>query len=876
MSNTDTNDEAIKKKKNDSAKDPDIGGFIKNYGIGTLGVIVFVIFGAIGLYMTKVAMSNVLPTDSSFEPYTCSPNLNQDTIDVPMNKVRELGLKGLALWQIWDDSTKSWEQNAQFNKEDTINSFKNSWIKSLRNASNEIGATGLTKFTSSVMNDTSATSFGAIQSTFLLFGDWNETLFIMFFGFFGFLLLPFFWIFNFIQSVMYHFTNLFQNNIFGGWFTYQTFKDKYGEDWEIDGTPFSWQGENSVEIRQVLWKWFSFIFLLIPGSFILLFISMFIIFPFYLTFMPIIKTLMAKYTLGTNKEPLDESSKPTDKKSLLSFIRDTFAYKRTFLLFLSILNLFTCANTWLGEKYFGAVIIAIILAIVFCNIFAVTEPDDNTMILKEANAGLVEELEPEEKEPEKAECMFQAEIDAYDATLNSTDGLNSKTNAIIKQFNSSSIKDTELVKLVDQLKNEKKFIKSRLIKVSKLNNKDKVDQFQTEIDKYADLITTVETAITAAKEKLEAERLEAEKLEAEKLEADKLKADKLEAEKLEADKLKADKLEVEKLEVEKLKEKLEADKLEAEKLKEGLGEGINAVEGTKEEKSDLDVDRIYQNKDAVISGENPLFKKRVAAESQQSILDNNNSNNNNSSNNNNNNTDTNTNNITTKKVTDFIEQRESISPENVIPSPIQQTDSNIAPASNSLQPLSKEEESSLVAELDELTKEEADNRKLNTQVKESQLLASEMMDDAIEKNNETMINTYTNSNYDMNYKDKDGLTPLEFAVTHNKPRTVAALLKSPNVRPSRETINAASIAASRITDVPMREQIISLLNSTNIGSTNEETDSDDDEDFEETPSYINAKKQLNASKTLKNTNLKGGSKNKNKTLKRRRFNIRLV
>ena len=45
---------------------------------------------------------------------------------------------------------------------------------------------------------------------------------------------------------------------------------------------------------------------------------------------------MAKYTLGTNKEPLDETSKPTDKKSLLSFIKDTFAYKRTFLLFLSI------------------------------------------------------------------------------------------------------------------------------------------------------------------------------------------------------------------------------------------------------------------------------------------------------------------------------------------------------------------------------------------------------------------------------------------------------------------------------------------------------------------------------------------------------------
>ena len=203
-----------------------------------------------------------------------------------------------------------------------------------------------------------------------------------------------------------------------------------------------------------------------------------------------------------------------------------------------------------------------------------------------------------------------------------------------------------------------------------------------------------------------------------------------------------------------------------------------------------------------------------------------------------------------------------------------------------------------------------------------------MMDDAIEHNNETMIDKYIHSNYDMNYKDKDGLTPLEFAVTHNKPKTVAALLKSPNV--SRGTITAATAAADEITYEPMRKQIISLLNSTNIesnndvsipeeskesnesnesdeseeskndesneskndeseeskndesneskneDSNNDESDSDDEDNFEETPSYTNAINKRNASRTLKNTNLTGGSKNKNKTLKRRRFNIRLV
>ena len=77
----------------------------------------------------------------------------------------------------------------------------------------------------------------------------------------------------------------------------------------------------------------------------------------------------------------------------------------------AILNLFTCTNTYLGENYFTAVVLATIIAVIFGNIFVNSEPDDATMIsVKET---VVEELEKPASLDDECEKYQNEVIDAW-------------------------------------------------------------------------------------------------------------------------------------------------------------------------------------------------------------------------------------------------------------------------------------------------------------------------------------------------------------------------------------------------------------------------------------------------------------------------------
>ena len=69
--NTDTNDDAIKKKKNQSTGKTDVGGFIKNFALSMVGIILFIIFGTSWLYIAKLSTAKIIPYNTAFEPYTC-------------------------------------------------------------------------------------------------------------------------------------------------------------------------------------------------------------------------------------------------------------------------------------------------------------------------------------------------------------------------------------------------------------------------------------------------------------------------------------------------------------------------------------------------------------------------------------------------------------------------------------------------------------------------------------------------------------------------------------------------------------------------------------------------------------------------------------
>ena len=103
------------------------------------------------------------------------------------------------------------------------------------------------------------------------------------------------------------------------------------------------------------------------------------VFPAIGTFYPFFKMLFSSGYKLKEYDPF-KNDKKSDSKSLLDFIKDNLIYKRTLVLVFAILNLFTCANTYLGAQYFGGVVLATILAVIFGNIFVNTEPDDATMI----------------------------------------------------------------------------------------------------------------------------------------------------------------------------------------------------------------------------------------------------------------------------------------------------------------------------------------------------------------------------------------------------------------------------------------------------------------------------------------------------------------
>ena len=389
------------KNSKDPNEDPNFKKFFANFGITTAVIVGFVVLGSIGLYISKIAQSGILPTNPLFKPYTCDDN----NIDIKppdfikMNIVREFGLKGLA-WMIGQSAITSYCQQATFDSKAFEKTFKGGYIKKLWEATQNPNKddkswepTNFALWRSDVINDMVSSSFKFIQTVFGGAAMLNESVFMLLFGLLGLTFIPFFMLYNIAISFYKHFTCLskvgfsltkglpflkpktrFENDPkqeFGpppeGFLTFIGInKEKKPDDittWEKVKCGFKW-----------------FLTTIAIGCYFL--VSMTCFSPVFLTFYTFFKTWAAKY-----KVKLDDTysgggaSDKSASKGIFSFIRDTFAYKRSYMICLAIINLFIQCNTYLGTYYFVAVIIAVILAIVFCNIFVYKKPkNDNTLI----------------------------------------------------------------------------------------------------------------------------------------------------------------------------------------------------------------------------------------------------------------------------------------------------------------------------------------------------------------------------------------------------------------------------------------------------------------------------------------------------------------
>jgi len=407
--NTDTNDDAIKKKKNQSTGKTDVGGFIKNFALSMVGIILFIIFGTSWLYIAKLSTAKIIPVNTLYEPYTCEKNTSigkDDTnreIKVPMNTMSELDFKGL---KFWGEPIGKWEQEATFASQGFIKSFNHSFISNLRKKTdNPASASNYDIFKSILVNNVIGTGFWLYDKVSIPDGIrmMPDSLKIVIYGLFGVMFFPFFWIWNGAASFYYTIMTLSRG---------QQTSPENPNDGGYDGGLFDGVDalKNGDSIFSNIGKACLRFFVWIPIWLIVIPVLSMFVFPVIGTFYPFFKML---FSAGYKLKEYDafKPDKQSDSKSFLDFIKDNLVYKRTLILVFAILNLFTCTNTYLGENYFTAVVLATIIAVVFGNIFVNSEPDDATMI--SVKDTVVEELEKPASLDDECEEFQTQVIDAW-------------------------------------------------------------------------------------------------------------------------------------------------------------------------------------------------------------------------------------------------------------------------------------------------------------------------------------------------------------------------------------------------------------------------------------------------------------------------------
>ena len=451
---TTTNDDAIKEKKNKSAEKTDVGKFIWNFALSMIGIILFIIFGTSWLYISKLSSANIIPFDTKYEPYTCDENpdfgKNLDgPIKVPMNTITELDYKGL---KFWGDPIGNWEQEATFASQDFIKSFKDSFISNLRKKTdNPASASNFDKCASILTNNVAAHGFwlyNLVSSSDFSADNIrkrfpNDSFKIIIYGMFGLMLFPFFWVWNGMASF---------------WYTGKTLTCNEDENNPNDGGYLGGLFDsidtlkNGDSFVQNIWKAILRFFVWIPIWMIVIPILTMFVFLAYATFYPFLKLLFSPgYKLKEDGPFKNEKQKQSVVKFLMDFIKDNLIYKRILILVFTILNLFTCANTYLGAQYFGAVVLATILAMYFGNIFVNTEPYDETMIPVNMNVAPIPVKTREDDYCEEFHKQVVAEWKRLKA-------VNEIADALIKKYKSSNLSDEEIEKAVTRIKHYKKHI----------------------------------------------------------------------------------------------------------------------------------------------------------------------------------------------------------------------------------------------------------------------------------------------------------------------------------------------------------------------------------------------------------------------------------
>ena len=408
-------DEKKDKDKETTTEKADWKGFFKNIttGIITNILIGIVCVGSIGLFFAKSANANIFPTNFNMQPYT---NVKRDLKleIIYMNPVKILPYYGLGFWA---DPEKYWIQEANFfNPEANINfmdNFFETWVCSLQKKDKS----PFWIFETDVLKNMMCMSFIIFSSIFYYMNYLPEWLIMIVFSIFFLGLLYLIYIVNFIYGIYAHiikFIDLISYLLFPA------------------NKEVIWLDYPGIFIYSIIYFWAAVISLMVS--------------PALITAYTLFKALNVNYIV---RKKDNKPNDPIQKMNLVSFIKNVFYYKKTFIIILTLIKLIMSANSYLGSSYMLGVIIAIFILIYRMNILIPSDIDDSLFSVLNDNLPPLDQQVPEKGSPIDM-CDKEANKEANNININLDTGISNVTNQplnVLKMNTNKSIssKPTELV-----------------------------------------------------------------------------------------------------------------------------------------------------------------------------------------------------------------------------------------------------------------------------------------------------------------------------------------------------------------------------------------------------------------------------------------------
>jgi hypothetical protein len=326
MSSENTNVIDEKKAEESNTNIGDFKGFATNYLssiVFTIGIAIFIV-GGLGLYTTKVAQANILPDNVELAPFTLLDRVVSSDFPVDINIMRT---------SLFAENNDTLSQKAIFRSQEYLDSFNGGFLCSLKNSANpENGVfSNASLYFSFVYENIIAKNFLAINTVFFYLSHLPESLIMILYGFFGIFLWMALYFFNVCISIFYHILNIPQ--------LFRSTSEQSEKQWEsTDNISF-------LRITKLL----MFFFVWIPVGMFSTFIM-----PAFFTLYGLISPLFAKYNIknGESKAPY----------SVFDFIKDTFAFKKSFFFILATLSLFSNGTKYLGNNAIIGIVVAVIFA----------------------------------------------------------------------------------------------------------------------------------------------------------------------------------------------------------------------------------------------------------------------------------------------------------------------------------------------------------------------------------------------------------------------------------------------------------------------------------------------------------------------------------